>query len=99
VVSTGVRNSLSSRLAEQVRKGVHGLVISADHPCLLFGNRIVSIGQSLELPVEDQGGQRSFTLRLRSVARDQLAFLVDEAGARLLGAEEWTCVLKGEIAP
>jgi hypothetical protein len=98
-VPAGARNALSARLAEQLRKGVHGLVVSAEHPCLLLDARIVAIGQTVELPVEDQGGRRVLRLRLRSVTREQLGFLVDEAGARWLGSEEWTCNLKGEASP
>jgi len=93
------RNTLSARLAEQLRRGVHGLVISGEHPCILFGSRIIAIGQKVELPVEDQGGKRTMVLRLRSVGREQLGFLTDEAGARLLGSEEWICILQREALP
>jgi len=97
--AVSARNTLSSRLSEQLRRGVHGLVISGEHPCILFGSRIITIGQKVELPVEDQGGKRTMILRLRSVSREQLGFLTDEAGARLLGSEEWTCILQREALP
>lgn len=98
-VGLGARNLVSARLAEQLRRGVRGMVVSAEHPCLLFGSRIVSIGQTLELPVEDQGGRRVLVLRLRSVSREQVGFLADEAGARMLGSEQWTCALRPEAVP
>lgn len=85
------RSPLSERACEQLLKGLKGYVCSGPTPCILFGRRIVCVGQELSLMLEDAGGRRELRLKLREVSPDQLLFHADEEAARMLGSADWAC--------